>query len=366
MDVKQKVFAENIKILENYINAKQPSKDDIQLKIMLNNVLTIMFYEEQEKLKKTLKARWNIFLTWLLLEKPLPPDVLLGYLKIIQNIIRKNYKRYSTTIDYYFDPSVFLKSFTHAGLLQKRQKNIFLKQLIEDMNRLKQEKRTQEQLLNPLKKRIITTTSMPIQQKTLNEMKKQLYKFRDAILEGRELLIEEELEKTLEMLFLFQQHKQWESIKKQWYTTLVWILRSHLSKEIKISIMKRIQNKIRALSRTSKKPFVEKIFPSKNFAHSMQRGHHLKKHIFINQILDYLYENYKTKKLSVDDIFYGEKLDLFSPQSQQKQQQLISSKDQLPLTYDQLPLTSLQQSKQILPPKPNRPPPPLPPMSMLV
>lgn len=123
--VKEKKFMDNIKKLKNYITSQQPSKDDDILQNVMKDVLMMMLVEEREDIQSTFQKHWVDFMTWLLLEKQLPSNILLGYLKVIQNIIRKYYKRYSLTIDYYFDPTVFIKSFHRAGLFDKHEKNIF-------------------------------------------------------------------------------------------------------------------------------------------------------------------------------------------------------------------------------------------------
>jgi len=132
---KQKEFSEAVKALKKYIYAEVPIKEDKMLNELLATVLNMMFYEDNLKVKKHYYGEWYAFVAWLLLEVNIPPRLLLDYLKLIQNIIRNKYSRYSVNINYYFDPEVFKKSFTHKKFLQKRLKKIFLKQLVQVLNK---------------------------------------------------------------------------------------------------------------------------------------------------------------------------------------------------------------------------------------
>jgi hypothetical protein len=315
-------------------------KDEI-LQQYIQEVLTMMFVEEDLQIQPLFQKKWADFMTWLLVEKQLPPSLLLGYLKMIQTIIRKNYKRYVATINYYFDPSVFEKSFRRTSLWKKHEKNIFLKQLIHNFNQKAGEQvLTQEKILSSGKKPTMFLGKQQSQQVSLNNMKKQLSRFRDSVLEGREALILEELETTLDLLFSFEQSNIFPKVKKVWYETLKWILTLPLSKQKKIQIMKLIQNHLRVLSKT-KKPFLEMLFPPADFRHYLERGKHARKNIFINQILDHLRNNYGSS-LTIDKVFYGSVHKLFGTQQETK-------------TY-----VSVTGQRRPLPPKPKSPPHPPP------
>jgi len=132
---KQKEFTKAVNALKKYIYAEVPLKSDKKLSELLETVLNMMFYEEKLNVKKNYYREWYAFVAWLLLEVNIPPRLLLDYLKLIQNIIRNKYSRYSVNINYYFDPEVFKKSFTHKKLFQKRLKHIFLKQLVQALNK---------------------------------------------------------------------------------------------------------------------------------------------------------------------------------------------------------------------------------------
>jgi hypothetical protein len=132
---KQKEFSKAVNALKKYIYAEVPIKSDKKLSELLETVLNMMFYEDNLKVKKHYYGEWYAFVAWLLLEVNIPPRLLLDYLKLVQNIIRNKYSRYSVNIDYYFDPEVFKKSFTHKKFLQKRLKHIFLKQLVQVLNK---------------------------------------------------------------------------------------------------------------------------------------------------------------------------------------------------------------------------------------
>ena len=132
---KQKEFTKAVNALKKYIYAEVPLKSDKKLSELLETVLNMMFYEEKLNVKKHYYREWYAFVAWLLLEVNIPPRLLLDYLKLIQNIIRNKYNRYSVNINYYFDPEVFKKSFTHKKLFQKRLKHIFLKQLVQVLNK---------------------------------------------------------------------------------------------------------------------------------------------------------------------------------------------------------------------------------------
>lgn len=132
---KQKEFTKAVNALKKYIYAEVPLKSDKKLSELLETVLNMMFYEDRLNVKKYYYREWYAFVAWLLLEVNIPPRLLLDYLKLIQNIIRNKYSRYSVNINYYFDPEVFKKSFTHKKLFQKRLKHIFLKQLVQVLNK---------------------------------------------------------------------------------------------------------------------------------------------------------------------------------------------------------------------------------------
>ena len=132
---KQKEFTKAVNALKKYIYAEVHLKSDKKLSELLETVLNMMFYEENTNVKKHYYREWYAFVAWLLLEVKIPPRLLLDYLKLIQNIIRNKYNRYSVNINYYFDPEVFKKSFTHKKLFQKRLKHIFLKQLVQVLNK---------------------------------------------------------------------------------------------------------------------------------------------------------------------------------------------------------------------------------------
>lgn len=132
---KQKEFAKAVNALKKYIYTDVPLKSDKKLSELLETVLNRMFYEDRLSVKKHYYREWYAFVAWLLLEVNIPPRLLLDYLKLIQNIIRNKYSRYSVNINYYFDPEVFKKSFTHKKLFQKRLKHIFLIQLVQSLNK---------------------------------------------------------------------------------------------------------------------------------------------------------------------------------------------------------------------------------------
>lgn len=132
---KQKEFTKAVNALKKYIYAEVPLKSDKKLSELLETVLNMMFYEDRLSVKKHYYREWYAFVAWLLLEVNIPPRLLLDYLKLMQNIIRNKYKRYTVNINYYFDPEVFKKSFTHKKLFQKRLKHIFLKQLVQVLNK---------------------------------------------------------------------------------------------------------------------------------------------------------------------------------------------------------------------------------------